>query len=43
MNKIALGRKMSGKPTDNSYVVVNTDEPYVDNIIEIMKKNGHWG
>lgn len=36
------GRSMDGKKF-NYYVVINTDEPYADQVIEIMKKNGHWG
>jgi hypothetical protein len=43
MNKIQMGRKLAGKPNDNFYLVVNTDEPYADQIIEIMKANGHYG
>ncbi|WP_313413157.1 hypothetical protein [Sedimentibacter sp.] len=27
----------------NTYLVINTDEPYADEVIEILKKNGHWG
>jgi hypothetical protein len=27
----------------NSYLVINTDEPYVNEVIEIMKRHGHWG
>lgn len=30
-------------PTPNTYIVINTDEPYANEIIEIMKKHGHWG
>jgi len=36
-------RKMDGKPPFNNYVVINLDEPYIDEIIEIMKRHGHWG
>ncbi|MRX54819.1 hypothetical protein GJU41_12625 [Bacillus idriensis] len=32
-----------GKKVENTYLVINTDEPYVNEITEIMKKNGHWG
>lgn len=39
---ISNGRKLDGKK-DNAYLVINTDEPYVDEIIEILKRNGHWG
>lgn len=29
--------------TDNTYLVINTDEPYANQIIDILKANGHWG
>ncbi|GLY11373.1 hypothetical protein [Pseudobacillus badius] len=28
---------------ENTYIVVNTDESYADEVIEIMKRYGHWG
>lgn len=37
------GREQDGKKPFNSYIVINTDEPYVNEVIEIMKRNGHWG
>jgi hypothetical protein len=27
----------------HTYLVINTDEPYADEVIEIMKRHGHWG
>lgn len=36
------GRKEDGKNPFNSYIVINVDEPYVPEIIAIMKKHGHW-
>lgn len=39
---IEYGRKKDGKQPYNSYIVINTDEPYVKEIIEVMKKHGHW-
>lgn len=27
----------------HEYIVINMDEPYADEVIEIMKRNGHWG
>lgn len=39
---IANGRIGEGKHRSNTYIVINTDEPYVQEIIEIMKRNGHW-
>lgn len=43
LDDIKIGRKAEGKNIDNKYLVINTDEPYVDEVIEIMKRNGHWG
>jgi len=40
---IEYGRKRNGENVDNEYLVINTDEPYADEVIEILKKNGHWG
>lgn len=34
-------RKKEGK-SENQYIVINTDESYVDEIIAILKQNGHW-
>ena len=40
---IAIGRSVEeNKYTNNEYIVINTDEPYIDEIIEIMRHNGHW-
>lgn len=50
--KVALGhiaesieqnRKASGKNPRNTYLVINTDEAYADQVIDILKANGHWG
>jgi hypothetical protein len=38
------GKNFNLKPKGkNTYIVINTDEPYTDQIIDIMKTNGHWG
>lgn len=37
------GRQKEGKHPFNNYVVINLDEPYIDEVIEIMKRHGHWG
>ncbi|WP_339314624.1 hypothetical protein [Paenibacillus sp. FSL R10-2734] len=29
--------------SENVYVVINVDEPYIDEIIDTMAVNGHWG
>ena len=31
-----------GRSVNNEYMVINTDEPYIDEVIAIMKKHGHW-
>lgn len=37
------GRMKDGKQPYNNYLVVNLDEPYANEVIEIMKRHGHWG
>lgn len=27
---------------NKEYIVINTDEPYINEVIDILKKNGHW-
>lgn len=39
---IEHGREKEGKKPYNSYIVINTDEPYINEIIEIMKRHGHF-
>lgn len=41
LNMVKMYRDTLGKK-ENTYFVINTDEPYADEIIEILKKNGHW-
>jgi hypothetical protein len=41
--KIALIRALNGKEMFNNYIVINTDEPYIDEIIAVMKAHGQWG
>lgn len=43
VHKIKHHRESQGKKSFNQYLVINTDEPYVDEVIEIMKRHGHWG
>lgn len=31
------------KQTPNEYLVINIDEPYIEEIVDILKKHGHWG
>ncbi|OCA87487.1 hypothetical protein A8F95_08680 [Bacillus wudalianchiensis] len=39
---IEEGRIEDGKKPFNSYIVINTDEPYIGEIIEVMKRHGHF-
>ncbi len=41
--EIQLGRELDGKRPYNNYVVINLDEPYINEVVDIMKRNGHWG
>lgn len=43
MGKIEEAREAEGKERCNDYLVINTDESYALDIVEIMKANGHWG
>jgi len=43
LGKIEEGRALDDKEPFNSYAVINIDEPYTGEIIEIMKRHGHWG
>lgn len=42
LNRISDSREAAGKKI-NHYLVVNTDEPYANDVINILKENGHWG
>ena len=42
LGRIEDGRESEGKKPFNSYIVINTDEPYIDEIIEVMKRHGHF-
>lgn len=41
--KINQGRSLDKRPTDHRYIIVNMDEPYVDEVISVLEKHGHWG
>lgn len=36
-------KKLRGKKIVHKYLVINVDEPYAPEIVEILKRNGHWG
>ena len=39
---INILRHKEGKKI-NKYLVINTDEPYANQVIDLMKTHGHWG
>lgn len=41
LGKISEGRAVAGKEPFNNYLVINTDEPYANQVAAIMKANGH--
>lgn len=40
---VSANRAAAGKEPCPEYLVINTDEPYAPEVIEILKRNGHWG
>lgn len=36
-------RESEGKEPYPEYIVINTDEPYIQEIIDVLKKHNHWG
>lgn len=42
MNEVWKMREATGKK-QNRYIIINVDEPYIEDIIKILQKNGHWG
>lgn len=36
-------RSSEGRDPNPEYLVINLDEPYAPEVIEILKCNGHWG
>jgi hypothetical protein len=38
---VEIGRRGDGKKPYNSYIIINVDEPYIDEIIGVMKRHGH--
>lgn len=42
LGNIENGREKDGKKPFNSYITINTDEPYINEVIDVMKRNGDW-
>jgi hypothetical protein len=40
---IRLFRKITGIKETPDYIVVDTNEPYANEVIDVLKKNGVWG
>ncbi|MEC0170295.1 hypothetical protein [Paenibacillus graminis] len=41
--KIGKLRKIDGKEAEQTHLVISTDEPYVQKVVDILKENSHWG
>ena len=39
---IEHGREEDGKKPFNNYIVINIDEPYINDIVAVLEANGHW-
>lgn len=37
-----LARHSKGKDPYPNYIVINTDESYIEEIIDVLRKHGHW-
>ena len=43
LRRLSVSRKCNSGKKENTYLVINTNEIYAAEIIEIMKEHGHWG
>ena len=43
LKNIRVSRIKFNKKPSNKYLVINIDEDYAGEAIEILKKNNHWG
>lgn len=41
--KVKQFRRLIGRQASPTHLIINIDEPYADEVIEILKRNGHWG
>lgn len=42
LGNIEHGREKDCKQPFNNYIVINIDEPYINDIVSILEDNGHW-
>lgn len=42
LQEIEMGRMNDDKTPFNFYLVINQNEPYANEVMEIMKRHGHW-
>lgn len=40
---VSAERASQDKDPCPEYLVINTDEPYIGEIIDVLKRHGHWG
>jgi len=38
--RIGAAREKNGKRASNHYIIINRDEPWIDQIISVMRRNG---
>lgn len=43
LEKVHMNKWLEESKKPHTYLVINRDEPYADEVIEIMKRHGHWG
>ena len=42
LKNIRISRYKFNKNTSNKYLVINIDESYAEDVVEILKQNNHW-
>ena len=42
LKNIRVSRYKFNKNTRNNYLVINIDEKYAKDVVEILKQNNHW-
>ncbi len=40
--EVIYNRTVEAGEKDHEYIVVNMDEPYAEEVVEVLKRNGHW-
>jgi len=42
LKNIRISRYKFNKNTSNKYLVINVDESYAEDVVEILRNNNHW-